>query len=205
MKSTLWQPNFTATHALLNALEDQNKLENRTMNYAWLVEKLSQIKECGTIFLDKEEHVMKCVTLRQLEEYSHNEHKLWRITSAKAEDATTSKLLKIKNNFLSLPKPEYVQTFDIFGNIENNPEEFHEHYQYLTPTREEQKQHLEHSCTSELESNFNPDSNSDNDDNENNSSSFVQNGNKNINDLNSNSNSEIYIVLFDLFKKQKLK
>ncbi|KAG9296216.1 hypothetical protein G9A89_014808 [Geosiphon pyriformis] len=61
----------------------------------------------------------------------------------KAEDMTTSKLLEIKNNPLSLPKPEYIQTFDVFGNIEDNPEEFHEHYQCLAPIKEEQEQHLE--------------------------------------------------------------
>ncbi|KAG9303545.1 hypothetical protein G9A89_018441 [Geosiphon pyriformis] len=63
---------------------------------------------------------------------------------AKAEGVTTSELLKIKNNFLSLSEPEYVQIFDIFGNIKNDPEEFHEHYQHLAPTRKEQKQCLEH-------------------------------------------------------------
>ncbi|KAG9307308.1 hypothetical protein G9A89_017136 [Geosiphon pyriformis] len=61
----------------------------------------------------------------------------------KAEGATTSKLLEIKNNLLSLPEPKYVQTFDVFGNIEDNPEEFHEHYQHLASIREEQKQRLE--------------------------------------------------------------
>ncbi|KAG9284458.1 hypothetical protein G9A89_014062 [Geosiphon pyriformis] len=60
-----------------------------------------------------------------------------------AEGATTSELLKIKNNPLALPKSEYVLTFDVFGNIEDNPEEFYEHYQRLTPIREEQEQWLE--------------------------------------------------------------
>ncbi|KAG9286385.1 hypothetical protein G9A89_014551 [Geosiphon pyriformis] len=80
--------------------------------------------------------------LQQLEGYSHDEHELWRMAYAKAEGVTTSELLEIKNNPLSLPKPEYVQTFNVFGNIENNPEEFHEHYQQLVPTIEEQKQCL---------------------------------------------------------------
>ncbi|KAG9286102.1 hypothetical protein G9A89_022779 [Geosiphon pyriformis] len=69
-------------------------------------------------------------------------YKLWRMVYAKAEDVTTSELLEIKNNPLSLPEPEYVQTFDVFGNIEDNLEEFHEHYQHLALTREEQEQHL---------------------------------------------------------------
>ncbi|KAG9305121.1 hypothetical protein G9A89_007761 [Geosiphon pyriformis] len=65
------------------------------------------------------------------------------IVNVKAEGVTISKLLEIKNNFLSLPEPEYILTFDVFGNIENDLEEFHEHYQWLAPTREEQKQWLE--------------------------------------------------------------
>ncbi|KAG9304665.1 hypothetical protein G9A89_021445 [Geosiphon pyriformis] len=59
-----------------------------------------------------------------------------------SEGATTEELREIKNNSLSLPEPEYVQMFDVFGNIENDPEEFHEHYQRLAPTREEQEEHL---------------------------------------------------------------
>ncbi|KAG9298533.1 hypothetical protein G9A89_018892 [Geosiphon pyriformis] len=84
-------------------------------------------------------------------------------------------------------------------------EQFHEHYQELVSTREEQKQHLKeintHSCALELKSIFNPDSNSDSDDDKNNSSSSTQYSNKN----NSDSNSEQYITLSDLNKKQELK
>ncbi|KAG9293964.1 hypothetical protein G9A89_019302 [Geosiphon pyriformis] len=76
-------------------------------------------------------------------QYSHDKDKLWRIVYAKAEDTTTSKLLEIKNNPLLLPEPEYVQTFNVFGNIEDNPKEFHKHYQHLAPTKEEQEQRLE--------------------------------------------------------------
>ncbi|KAG9301554.1 hypothetical protein G9A89_004825 [Geosiphon pyriformis] len=62
---------------------------------------------------------------------------------AKAESVTTSKLLEIKNNLLSLSEPKYVQIVDIFGNIEDDPKEFYEHYQHLAPTRKEQEQCLE--------------------------------------------------------------
>ncbi|KAG9302401.1 hypothetical protein G9A89_011451 [Geosiphon pyriformis] len=65
------------------------------------------------------------------------------MASVKAKDATTSKLLEIKNNPLLLPESEYIFTFDVFGNIEDNPEEFYKYYQQLTLTKEEQKQHLE--------------------------------------------------------------
>ncbi|KAG9289669.1 hypothetical protein G9A89_014404 [Geosiphon pyriformis] len=46
-----------------------------------------------------------------------------------SEDATTEELREIKDNPLSLPEPEYIQTFDVFSNVEDNLEEFHEHYQ----------------------------------------------------------------------------
>ncbi|KAG9306719.1 hypothetical protein G9A89_004266 [Geosiphon pyriformis] len=59
--------------------------------------------------------------------------------------------------------------------------------------------------TSELESVFNPNSNFDNNDDKNTSSSSAQYGNKSLNNSDSNSNPEIYIVLLDLSKEQKLK
>ncbi|KAG9298851.1 hypothetical protein G9A89_015872 [Geosiphon pyriformis] len=68
--STLQQPNSTAAHVSLNALEDQNKLENGTINHAWLVKKLFQTKECEITFLDKEKHAMKYE--QKLRRYSNN-------------------------------------------------------------------------------------------------------------------------------------
>ncbi|KAG9285006.1 hypothetical protein G9A89_009816 [Geosiphon pyriformis] len=64
------------------------------------------------------------------------------ITYTIAEGATASKLQKIKTNLLFLPEPEYVATFDVFGNVEDDSEEFHKHYQQLAPTREEQEEWL---------------------------------------------------------------
>ncbi|KAG9303184.1 hypothetical protein G9A89_004274 [Geosiphon pyriformis] len=64
------------------------------------------------------------------------------MASVKAESTTTRKLLEIKNNPLFLSESEYVMTFNIFGNIENNPEYFHKHYQNLALTKKEQKQRL---------------------------------------------------------------
>ncbi|KAG9306916.1 hypothetical protein G9A89_000784 [Geosiphon pyriformis] len=81
--------------------------------------------------------------LQWLEEYLYNKHKIWRIVSAKAENTTTSELLKIKNNPFSLPEPKYILTFNICNNIEDKPKEFYAHYQQLAFTKEEQKQHLE--------------------------------------------------------------
>ncbi|KAG9305988.1 hypothetical protein G9A89_009312 [Geosiphon pyriformis] len=75
------------------------------------------------------------------------------------------------------------------------------HMIYTIPEEEEPIS----SCTSELESNFNPDSNSDNNDNKNNSFSSALNSNKNYDNSNSNSNLETFIALSDLIKEQKLK
>ncbi|KAG9284595.1 hypothetical protein G9A89_004637 [Geosiphon pyriformis] len=64
------------------------------------------------------------------------------MTSVKIEGVTTNKLLKIKNNLLSLPESKYILTFNVFNNIENDPKQFYEHYQNLAPIREEQEQCL---------------------------------------------------------------
>ncbi|KAG9306823.1 hypothetical protein G9A89_005724 [Geosiphon pyriformis] len=106
------------------------------------VEKCFWIKEYGMTFQDKEEHVMKHATLRCLEGYPHNKHEIWRMAYAMAEGATISELWEIKTNPLSFPEPKYVATFDVFGNIEDDSKEFHEHYQQLAPTREKQEEWL---------------------------------------------------------------
>ncbi|KAG9302829.1 hypothetical protein G9A89_009606 [Geosiphon pyriformis] len=64
------------------------------------------------------------------------------MTSTIAKGVTTSKLLEIKNNPLTLPEPEYIVTFDIFDNVKDNSEQFYEYYQNLALTREEQEQWL---------------------------------------------------------------
>ncbi|KAG9307415.1 hypothetical protein G9A89_017244 [Geosiphon pyriformis] len=66
----------------------------------------------------------------------------WRMASVMAEGATTSKLLKIKNNLLTLLEPKYIPTFNVFGNIENNLEKFYKYYQCLALTKEEQEEYL---------------------------------------------------------------
>ncbi|KAG9288006.1 hypothetical protein G9A89_017601 [Geosiphon pyriformis] len=136
--------------------------------------------------------------------------KTCQMTSTKAEDMTISKLLEIKNNPLSLSEPEYIQIFDVFGDISINKRGaktcdliYNPPPQIIYIIPEEIKPIS--SCTSELESIFNPDSNSDNNDNKNTSSSFIQYDNKDNSDLDSDPNSKIFIVLPDLTKKQELK
>ncbi|KAG9292200.1 hypothetical protein G9A89_023920 [Geosiphon pyriformis] len=65
------------------------------------------------------------------------------MANAKVKDATPNKILEIKNNhpepvdIIRIPNP------DTFMDKETDPENFHEYYQNLAPTREEQKQCLE--------------------------------------------------------------
>ncbi|KAG9298414.1 hypothetical protein G9A89_000413 [Geosiphon pyriformis] len=103
MRNTLWQQNFTATHASLNTLEGQNKLENRTMNHAWLVEKLFWTKKYGMTFLGEKEPV-KC-----LNRCPHNNNEIWQMALAKIEKVIPED-----------PEP-VINLLD--------PEQFHEHYQ----------------------------------------------------------------------------
>ncbi|KAG9293899.1 hypothetical protein G9A89_019237 [Geosiphon pyriformis] len=67
----------------------------------------------------------------------------YQMAYAKVEGMTTSELLEIKNNLLSFSETEYIQTSNIFGNIEDDLKKFHKHYQQLASTIEKQKQCLE--------------------------------------------------------------
>ncbi|KAG9287476.1 hypothetical protein G9A89_023848 [Geosiphon pyriformis] len=160
----------------------------------------------------------------------HDDDKFWQMALVKIKGATPEKIKTIKNN-----PPEPLELDWDAEPIINllDLEQFHEHYQELAPTREEQEQRLEQlncdliynppprmiymipeeeepisSCTSESESPINQDSNPDNND-DNNGSSSVQNGNDNDNDSNSDINSDLnykqYIALPDLSKEQELK
>ncbi|KAG9294291.1 hypothetical protein G9A89_021650 [Geosiphon pyriformis] len=221
-----------ASLATANSMTTQKDKANRTTKHVSLVANSCLMKECGMTFLVEEE----CMTLRASTQFSsatgypHNEDEIWQMANAKVEGTTPSKILEIKNNspepvnIILIPNP------DAFFNIETNPEDFHEHYQNLAPTREEQKEwlcdliynlliHMIYmipeekepisSCALESESPFNSNSNFDNDDDKNTGSSSVQIGDNNNNDSNSDSNSdpkyEQYITLPDLFKEQKLK
>ncbi|KAG9306588.1 hypothetical protein G9A89_004785 [Geosiphon pyriformis] len=74
--------------------------------------------------------------------YPYDKDKIWQMANAKVERAMPNKILKIKNNppepvnIILIPNP------NAFLDIKTGPEEFHKHYQNLTPTREEQEQWL---------------------------------------------------------------
>ncbi|KAG9293088.1 hypothetical protein G9A89_016450 [Geosiphon pyriformis] len=155
--------------------------------------------------------------LRHLEEYPHDENKIWRMAYAMSKGATTEELREIKNNPLSLPEPKYVQTFNAFALMKKKQEQCLEEintrlcnycliscdFQYCDecnpiynlPPRiiyiiSEEEEPIS-SCTSKSESPINCTSNSDDDNNNNNS--------------NSDSDPEQYITLSDLTKNQELK
>ncbi|KAG9292293.1 hypothetical protein G9A89_009105 [Geosiphon pyriformis] len=170
MKNTKWQLSFIATHALLTALENQNELENRIMSHAWLVEKLSSMKECEMIFLRKEEHVMNCKTpidtvwrqaIKHLNGCPYDDNKIWQMALAKIEGVLPEKIRTIKNNSPKLIELDWnLKPCDL---IYNSPP-------YMIYTIPKEKRPND-SCTLELESIFNSNSNSDNDNDKNNGSS----------------------------------
>ncbi|KAG9289966.1 hypothetical protein G9A89_010272 [Geosiphon pyriformis] len=145
------------------------------MNHVLLVTNNYLTKECGMIFLVKEEHVILHVSIQSSSAigYLYNKDEIWWMANAKVKGAMPSEILEIKNNpskqvdIILVPNP------DAFLDIETNLEDFHEHYQNLAPIREEQEQHLAQINT-KLYSN-------------------------------SNLNYEQYIALSDLTKEQELK
>ncbi|KAG9307080.1 hypothetical protein G9A89_016908 [Geosiphon pyriformis] len=132
----------------------------------------------------------------RFEEYPHDENELWRMVYVKAEGATTSKLLKIKNNLLSLPEPEYnnfMNITSIWHLLRKNRNSYCNECDFiynLPPciiyTIPEEDKPISN-CASELDS------------------SSALNSNEIYNDSNFNSNPETFITLSDLTKKQELK
>ncbi|KAG9292011.1 hypothetical protein G9A89_017910 [Geosiphon pyriformis] len=170
--------------------------------------------------------------VQQLDSCPHDNDELWQMAITKIEDTSPKEIRTIKNN-----PPEPIELDWDAEPVINflEPEEFHEHYQNLAPTREEQEQcdfeycdncdfiynpppHIIYtipeekepisSCALESESLINHDPDSD-DDNKNTGSSSVQNNNDNKDDSDSDSNSNLnyeqYIALPDLSKEQELK
>ncbi|KAG9284568.1 hypothetical protein G9A89_000651 [Geosiphon pyriformis] len=71
--------------------------------------------------------------------YPHDDDKLWQMASAKIESVLSEEIRVIKNNPPKSIKLDW-DTEPVINSLE--PEEFHEHYQNLAPTREEQEQWL---------------------------------------------------------------
>ncbi|KAG9295793.1 hypothetical protein G9A89_009022 [Geosiphon pyriformis] len=118
---------------------------NGTMIHVSLVTNNYSMKECETTFLGKEEHAMLRANIQSssVTGYSHDKNEIWQMANTKIKGTTLSKILKIKNN---PPKPVNIVLIsnpDTFLDLEAGPKEFHEHYQNLAPTREEQEQWLE--------------------------------------------------------------
>ncbi|KAG9285503.1 hypothetical protein G9A89_006491 [Geosiphon pyriformis] len=119
-----------ANHAIANAMDIQSAKASRTMNHVSLVANSYLTKRCETTFLVKKEHA----TLHA--------NKIWRMVNAKVQEVIFSKILEIKNNPFEQVDIILIPNSDVFLDIETNPEDFHEHYQNLAPTRKEQEQQL---------------------------------------------------------------
>ncbi|KAG9305685.1 hypothetical protein G9A89_022607 [Geosiphon pyriformis] len=104
-----------------NNMTTQKDKASRTTNHVSLAVNNYSIKECEIIFL-------------QLDESWYAHH---------SKGTSPSEILKIKNNPPELTDIVLVLNPDAFIDLENTPEEFHEHYQNLAPMRKEQEQCLE--------------------------------------------------------------
>ncbi|KAG9294225.1 hypothetical protein G9A89_021584 [Geosiphon pyriformis] len=140
---TIGQEHITiASLATANAMTTQKGKASRTMNHVSLVMNNYSTKECGMTFLGEGKYAMLHANTQYLSVtgYPHDEDKIWQMVNAKIKGAMPSEILKIKNNppepvnIVLIPNP------DAFLDLEADPEEFHEHYQNLAPTKEEQKQ-----------------------------------------------------------------
>ncbi|KAG9289682.1 hypothetical protein G9A89_014417 [Geosiphon pyriformis] len=78
--------------------------------------------------------------VQRLNSCPHDDDKIWRIALTKIEEASLEEIKMIKDN-LSEPLELDWDTEPIINLLD--PEQFHEHYQELAPTREEQEQWLE--------------------------------------------------------------
>ncbi|KAG9290144.1 hypothetical protein G9A89_010450 [Geosiphon pyriformis] len=65
------------------------------------------------------------------------------MVNTKVEGATSSKILKIKNNFLEPVDIVFIPNPDAFFDLKTGSEKFYEYHQNLAPIREEQEQCLE--------------------------------------------------------------
>ncbi|KAG9303705.1 hypothetical protein G9A89_018602 [Geosiphon pyriformis] len=79
-------------------------------------------------------------TVQQLDSCPHDDDEIWRMAMAKIEGASPEEIREIKNN-----PPEPIELDWDPEPVINllDPEQFHEHYQELAPTREKQEQCLE--------------------------------------------------------------
>ncbi|KAG9306856.1 hypothetical protein G9A89_005757 [Geosiphon pyriformis] len=79
-------------------------------------------------------------TVKCLDSCLHDNDKIWRMALTKIEGASSEEIRKFKNNSLEPIKLNW-DSEPVINILEL--EEFHEHYQHLAPTREEQEQWLE--------------------------------------------------------------
>ncbi|KAG9292633.1 hypothetical protein G9A89_007005 [Geosiphon pyriformis] len=139
IKNIQWQLGSIATHVFLNALEDQNEetlLDEKMWHDIPGREEMCNV-ECQYMILIS--NWVKKRTPIEAACCPYNNDKIWRMATAKIEGASPEEIRTIKNN---PPKPIELDwdAEPVINFLE--PEEFHEHYQNLAPTREEQEQWL---------------------------------------------------------------
>ncbi|KAG9300583.1 hypothetical protein G9A89_000764, partial [Geosiphon pyriformis] len=134
---------IATNHATLNAMVILKNKASETTNHVLLVVNNYWMKEYGITFLDKEKYVILYVIISHLDGYPHDENEIWQMANAKVKDTSPKEILEIKNNPFEPINVVLISNSNAFLNIETDPKEFHEHYQNLAPTREEQKQCLE--------------------------------------------------------------
>ncbi|KAG9298526.1 hypothetical protein G9A89_018885 [Geosiphon pyriformis] len=97
------------------------------------------MKKYGITFLGEEKHVMNYVTVKCLDGCPHDDDEIWQMALTKIKKVLLEEIRTIKNN----PSESIKLNWDpkpVINLLDS--EQFHEHYQELTSTREEQKQHL---------------------------------------------------------------
>ncbi|KAG9287816.1 hypothetical protein G9A89_017411 [Geosiphon pyriformis] len=68
------------------------------------------------------------ITISHLDGYLHDKDKIWQMVNAKVKSTSSSEILEIKNNPPEPTNIVLVLNLDVFIDLENSPEEFHEHY-----------------------------------------------------------------------------
>ncbi|KAG9292326.1 hypothetical protein G9A89_000800 [Geosiphon pyriformis] len=142
-KTTGCEPITTANYVIENTIVTQNDKASGTTNHVLLANNISGSGGTCNTLCQYTILISDWVTISYLEGYPHNENKIWQMANAKMEGASPSEILEIKNNPPEPTNIVLVLNPDVFLNLENSPEEFHEHYQNLAPTRKEQEQRLE--------------------------------------------------------------
>ncbi|KAG9307614.1 hypothetical protein G9A89_023179 [Geosiphon pyriformis] len=156
-KTTKHEHIITANCAIANATDIQSVKRNGTMNHLFNEGMWNNIpgrrETCDTscqytILISDWVSCGMSITaawhkaINRLNGYPHNENEIWQMANAKVQEAMSSEILEVKNNPPKQVDIIFVPNPNAFLDIKTNSEDFHEHYQNLAPTREEQEECL---------------------------------------------------------------